>query len=428
MPNIVTNQIKLSNARNFLDSLFAAGRSIYLMLGRPQPWQTESRPPAPEDAPQDISKYWDESIALKRILPIDARPVVSRINWTLFQIYDEYSHDDPALWDKRFYVMNGAFNVYKCIDNNNRAKSTIEPTGQSLNIFRTSDGYKWKYLYNIGVSDRLRFLTRNWMPVSTDEEVVSVALNGAIENVKILNGGSDYSGIAEIRVVGDGENASLVPKQRIGVINDTQILNPGRNYRYATASIIDNTGQYASIKPILSPPSGHGGDTISELGAYRVMLNVRTEYAEGEGDIPPEIKFRRICLVKDPLDNERLPATSLTYNSMKILNLKDSTDVFVNGEYIEGSDSKATAFAVVSNVFSGNGYIKFIQSPDSTNFNKFRNGEIIVGKTSGAAANIISNTSPEVSHDSGKIIYVENRTPVSRFPDQAENLHLVIEF
>ena len=113
---------------------------------------------------------------------------------------------------------------------------------------------------------------------------------------------------------------------------------------------------------------------------------------------------------------------------MKILNLKDSTDVFVNGEYIEGSESKATAFAVVSNVFSGNGYIKFIQSPDSTNFNKFRNGEIIVGKTSGAAANIISNTSPEVSHDSGKIIYVENRTPVSRFPDQAENLHLVIEF
>lgn len=428
MPNIVTNQIKLSNARNFLDSLSTPGRSLYLMLSRPQDWKNELVPPAPINSLIETNKIWDESIALKRILPIDVKHVVRRINWVLYEIYDEYSHDDIDLWDKKFYVMNSNFDVYKCISNNNGAKSLEEPTGQSLNIFATSDGYRWKYLYTIGVSDRLRFLTKNWMPVGLNIEVASVAIDGGIEFVKILNGGSDYSAVAEIRIIGDGENATLVPKQRIGVINDIKILNPGSGYRYATATIEDDTGQYANVKPIISPVGGHGNDAIYELGAYRLMLNARTEYAEGEGDIPPEIKFRRICLVKDPVDDSNEPASSLTYNSMKILNLKNITSAFINGEYIEGSNSKATAFAVVSNVVSGNGYIKFVQSIESTNLTKFRNGEIIVGKTSGATANVVSNVNPEINHDSGEIIYVENRTPVSRYPDQAENLHLIIEF
>lgn len=428
MPNIVTKEIKLSNARNFLDSLSVSDRSIYLMIGRPQSWYKESSPPEPTDSPQEISKIWDESIAVKRILPIDVRAVIPRRNWTEFEIYTEYDHQDLDIWDKNFYVINQTFDVYKCIDNNKGAKSTVEPSGQSLNIFKTADGYKWKYLYTIGISDQLRFLTRNWMPVLKNDEVASVGIDGGIENIRVISGGSDYSGVAIAVIEGDGQNAQVLPKQRIGLITDFQILNPGSGYRYATLRLLDDTGQYANVKPILSPPGGHGSDPITELGAYRIMLNARTEYNEGGGDIPPEIKFRRICLVKDPLTSSNLPATALTYNSMNILNFRGATTAFVNGEYIEGANSKANAFAVVSNTVGGNGYIKFVQSQESTNLRKFMNGEVIVGKTSGCAANVTSNIGPELKHDSGKIIYVENRTTVSRFPDQAENLHLVIEF
>lgn len=428
MPNIVTNQIKIGNSKNFLDSLSTTDRSLYLMIGRPQPWENDRSPPDPIDSIRGNNQIWDESIALKRILPIDAKPVIRRVNWTENEIYDQYDHEDADLWEKKFYVLNSNFDVYKCISNNRRSRSTIEPTGQSLNIFKTRDGYKWKYIYSIDVANQLRFTTRNWMPVLRNPDVASVAKDGAIENIEIFNGGSDYSAVSFSSIKGDGKNAEIVAKQRIGVINDFQIIDPGEGYRYARLIIEDDTGQYANAKPIISPIGGHGFDPITEFGAYRIMLNARTEYNEGQGDIPPDIQFRRLCLVKDPLEIDETPAVSLTYNSMKILNFTNATRAFVNGEYIEGSNSKSNAYAVVANIQGTVGFIKYVKSIDSTNLQDFDNGETIVGKTSGAAALISSNVLPEVKHDSGSIIYVENRTPVSRYPDQAENLHLVIEF
>ena len=35
---------------------------------------------------------------------------------------------------------------------------------------------------------------------------------------------------------------------------------------------------------------------------------------------------------------------------------------------------------------------------------------------------------PELEHDSGNIIYVENRRPISRASDQTEDIKIVIEF
>ena len=35
---------------------------------------------------------------------------------------------------------------------------------------------------------------------------------------------------------------------------------------------------------------------------------------------------------------------------------------------------------------------------------------------------------PEIDHDTGDVLYIENRTPIQRAPDQTENIKLVIEF
>ena len=36
--------------------------------------------------------------------------------------------------------------------------------------------------------------------------------------------------------------------------------------------------------------------------------------------------------------------------------------------------------------------------------------------------------SPELDHDSGEILYMENRAPITRTADQTENVKLIIEF
>lgn len=427
MPNIITKQINIENARAFIENL--SRNPLYLFLGKPTPWDRETSPPIPKYGKEDIAQYWDEMIGLKRLIPSEVKHVVKRANWTLYTVYDEYTHEDPDITDKNFYVMNSKFDVYVCIYNNRESQSTAEPTGKNLNIFSTSDGYKWKYIYSIGISDQLKFLTRNWMPVSRDEEVAAAAKDGGIESLRLYNGGTNYSFNPNVIVYGDGVGANISVKTRLGVIYDYVVNNAGRGYRYANVVIQDNTGNYANLKPIISPVGGFGYDPVSELGAKYVMINSRIQYDEGFGDIPPEISFRRLGIVKNPIEQNGFLANSTTLNALNEIIINEGSDNFISGEFVTGLTSLANVSVVTSNVTDGNGYIRYIQSEGLTsNFTKFRIGEQIVGESSGSSANIVSINPPEVRHDSGSIIFVENRTPIARSIDQAENLHIVIEF
>jgi hypothetical protein len=79
------------------------------------------------------------------------------------------------------------------------------------------------------------------------------------------------------------------------------------------------------------------------------------------------------------------------------------------------SDGNVTAFSG-ANVITG-------QSSSATGTpNTSESGTVNnVTFTSGYAA-------PELQHDSGDIIYVENRTKITRATDQTENIKLIIEF
>jgi hypothetical protein len=52
----------------------------------------------------------------------------------------------------------------------------------------------------------------------------------------------------------------------------------------------------------------------------------------------------------------------------------------------------------------------------------------VIGRTSGATAIVTQSLLSEVMQDTGEILYLENREPVTRTIDQTDNLHLVIEF
>ena len=67
--------------------------------------------------------------------------------------------------------MTDDFNVYKCLDNNSDAASTVKPTGTSTSILSTGDGYKWKYMYTLSASQQTNFLSTDFMAVATDSTV-----------------------------------------------------------------------------------------------------------------------------------------------------------------------------------------------------------------------------------------------------------------
>ena len=158
-------------------------------------------------------------LTLKKIKPTDVSYVVKRIDWQSGAVYDMY--DDAietvegygyapsysgavTLEDSLFYVMTNEYKVYKCIWNNDDQPSTVQPTSTSASVITTSDGYKWKFMYLIPVSLRNRFLTDEWMPITTAKGNENYT-TGEIRLISIQNGGSGYSSTQTVALVtGDG--------------------------------------------------------------------------------------------------------------------------------------------------------------------------------------------------------------------------------
>lgn len=106
------------------------------------------------------------------------------------------------LEDANFYVMTDDFNVYKCLDNNLNTVSTVKPTGTSVSPILTADGYVWKYMYNVPINLRGKFLNDQQIPVvsALTNQFYS---NGTVDSVIINNKGSGYT-TATLTVTGDG--------------------------------------------------------------------------------------------------------------------------------------------------------------------------------------------------------------------------------
>jgi hypothetical protein len=145
-----------------------------------------------------------------------------------------YSTSGAAnLQSSHFYVVNDDFNIYKCLDNNNGARSIIKPTETPIDPFELSDGYVWKFMGSVPAGLRQKFVTRDQIPIarSISEAFYS---SGEIKYVNVQDTGNNYT-TASFSVVGDGYlQADPV---------------------YITAMSIDNTGAgYTAANVNIDPP------------------------------------------------------------------------------------------------------------------------------------------------------------------------------
>jgi hypothetical protein len=130
---------------------------------------------------------WHNLMALTRITASNVVNAIPRINWTTGLYYDMYRHDygittnqavdlttgSPksvtSLSDCSFFVVTDSWNVYKCLNNRNSSNvvvpSTVKPTGTTTSPFTTSDGYVWKFMYQIYSTDVINFVSTDFIPV-----------------------------------------------------------------------------------------------------------------------------------------------------------------------------------------------------------------------------------------------------------------------
>ena len=476
MAAIITEKFRLHNAKEFKQSATESGNAMYMFIGRPLSWTDDNNPPTPVDSLNDEYDAYANMVALKKVSSTDVSHAIIRRDWTSGTAYDEYRHNYTSsntatsgastLWASTFYVVTSDYNVYKVISNNGGANSTVMPTGTSTSILTTADGYKWKFMYSISASDVIKFVTSDFIPVKTigakaavdgdvgglgsaasDDnsaqwDVENGATDGTIEHARVTAGGSSYGsdGTSNVAISGDGSSGQLTVTVSSGAITAVAINAVGSGYSVAS---IDNsllqtatssTGTGASFDIIISPKNGHGADPVEELGGNYVIANSRLEYAEGSGDFPTDNDFRQIGLIVNPTDaggNTLSTATTLSALNRITLNVGATMPVVDDTIANAASVVSGTAVGKVVSIDSTNRYIYFLPSADSVgNFNSFSaTNTIFVGSTSKGVISSggVSGAYPEVSRNSGDIVYLENRGAVARAADQIEDIKLIIE-
>jgi len=291
--------IRLTTIESVYNEILSRRGNFYYFVGKVLPWNDPLNPDTPQDTQSYEYNTRNEIITVKKISIADVSFVVPRINWVSGTVYDrfdgDYSTSSPAasgatsLKSARFYVLNSTFNVYKCIDNNNGAASTSEPTGTDLTTITTVDGYVWKFLYTIPLSSRNKFFTESLMPV---QKAVfnSFYSNGEVDSISIDSRGSGYYGNTEISLQVNGifqSNVGNVTAQLLPVLNaagsivDVVIRNAGNNYSTANISIIDNASTGTSLYKnlinvnVTDPGSGYFSNVVANTTATLITTGTQ---------------------------------------------------------------------------------------------------------------------------------------------------------
>ena len=406
MAAIVTDQFRILNANNFVDSVESTTNSYYVFVGLSNPttvgygrtsdWSTNT--PAPIDTFSNNKHTGDTMMYGKKITSANIRRIIRKVDWvsgTRYEMYrDDYSITNPSpltrasrLYQTNYYVMNSDYRVYICIENGSSGSlptgnvSQDEPTFTDLEPSRagdSGDGYIWKYLFTVPPSDIIKFDSTEYITVpndwgsTTDTQIRSVRENGdssvnenQIKTVYIEKSGDNYAnGLGqELDILGDGSGGKVRVDVISNKITDTTVTAGGKDYSYGIVdlgSLNSNVpaNNRAKLIPIIPPSLGHGYDAYTELGTDKLLIYAR--FDDSTRDFPTDTKFAQVGIVKNPTG---IGGTSVyqqnTFSSTSSIKLTSVSGTPVIGEKITQTVSGGQATGYVASFDKETNVLKY---------------------------------------------------------------------
>ena len=468
MAAIITDQIRILNAKNFVSGITSSSNSYYSFIGLPNPadyqddW--DSNPPAPKDNFSQENDYWDTMVALKKINAGDVRQVIPKRTWTSGTTYDMYRHDYSVtntaavsgatnLYSAFYYVMNSDFRVYACLQNGtdpnnpNGKPSLDEPTFTDLeprSAGSSGDGYLWKYLYTIKPNEVVKFESTDFMPVpadwstSTDNAAVrDNAVDGSIKVVTVTNSGvglgTANQTYTRVPIQGDGTGAECT--LTVGAdskVSGVTVSNQGSGYSYGSLNLeaggVPTGTTIPTFDVIMSPQGGHGADIYRELGAYNVLLYSRIENDNENPDFITGNQIARVGIVENPevsTGNVLTSDKASALNALKLTGTGYSSASFTADAYFTQTVATgSTAVGRVVNYDATTGVLKYWQDRSLTGFTTagigitnptygFNLNEFTASPDAGGSVTIVPSSGSNLAIDTsftGITTVINNRT------------------
>ena len=446
MVAVFSENLRITNAKSFKDTIErqVANSRVYFTYGRIQPWANDAAPDQANSSVIMFNDVWNNMIGAKLLVGSEVSHAIPRNNWTANTKYDMYDACECSLLlynqNTKFFIVTPDWNVYKCLSNaSSSGNSTVMPTQTFTDrAIEESDGYVWKYMYTISEAEIIKYTTENYIPVKTLEyddgslqwDVQQAAIEGAIEAVKVTNGGSNYSNASNIVITITGDGTGATANARINAISKTvsniSMISIGSGYTYATISITGGGGTGATARAMIAPPGGHGNDPLYELGGGNLILNPRLQYDE-TGKFPTTNEFRQIALIYNPVEKSTgRKAANAVYGQTVTAIFEPGTTNFVQDEIVyQGPTLELATFTGrVASWDATNNSIALTNTQGSLTT------DILLGTTSGATRVVLSGSinDKQLRPYSGELLYIDNIKPITRAPDQVEDFKLLLRF
>lgn len=478
MSSIITSAFRFFQARTFINSFAydTSENNIYLGLSKPTAWEDEYSPDTPTESPRDNKSDWDEMIAMKKVVFSHIHSVIPRYDWQSGVVYAQWDDSDMDIWNRKFYVLTDAYNIYKCIYSPINSKgehipSTYCPAStQTSGTFKTDDGYIWKFMGRVENVD-VPYLSNQWIPVkqiTEDDEsrqkyaqaaIQEQAIKGTVDSVIFKEGAvvtigditknattGELTNVSSVlEVVGDGSGATVkayavmktdgtVDTSKVNII----VTANGSGYTWAELQTTDtakiNFGTNDAYV-VCSPQCGHGGNIVEELGGFYTMITVNFVQEE-DSNVTVENDYRKLILVCNPTDGNGNLLTGSIYDLRTHMHYTQIADGIKGDSVVvhKGTDFSGTVIDI-------NRDTKMITLINTTYNKNPQTGpyELKDAQTSGTSAvptvivdsihkNPYSLTGTSVKKYSGQILYKDYRKVISRADDQTEQINIIFEF
>lgn len=255
---------------------------------------------------------------------------------------------------------------------------------------------------------------------------------------------------------GDQCYARAIVEPTTDKIKEILVVENGIGYKLASVKLYGKNTVYQGeledvfARVIIPPLGGHGANPKIDLGGWSIMLTTRFKNVEGGTDFPTLNDYRRMGLMRDIYDFGTTDySTAPTLRGCSYMDI-DNVDLsassgFIPDEIIDykvGGDVVASAivieYATQKDEFGQNipdpshpgkflGTLKYYFDT-TTGFVPFEIGQTVEGRDSGLVAGIEALYDPEYEPYSGQVLYIEQRRPIVRAPEQQEEIRIVLEF
>lgn len=454
LKNLVVDLIKANDSD--------ASNRYYAAIGRSEAWNDSDVSPTPLRTKSEENDFRNSMQSMK--LVADVSLVIPRYNWSSGTFYSAY--DDTQVGNTNaYYVINANQQVYMVLRASVSATgtavaSTVEPTGNTTGTpFKTSDGYVWKFMYSISATDANKFQSANFIPVKSipftninssvaeveQKAVQDAAVHGQIIGYGIESAGAGYGSAPTLTIQGNGSNAAAtatisggqVVKVEVADSSDAslKIASFGSGYDYANVEVSGGgtPSKPAKVRPILANSGGLGHDATIDFKASAIMFNAKPSGTETLDFVIGQ-DFRQVGLIKNPQTDSAghggngvsTAFTASTGRALKALNFSAVNTAFGEDKTILGATSGAKAF-----IDKDSGNSVFYHQNDDTGFKSFQAGET-VSETDGTGEGVLDSagafeTTFEVNPHTGELLYIDNRSAVTRSADQTEDIKIVIQ-